>query len=300
MSPKIREENRVDGEERGKGRLISPAEAMAAGLVDQEPDKVPCPHCGKPLDQLGAVFAGKVYWVSHARCGCQGERREDREVADAAETAEQGEKARLLARAGVPAKFADATLTDGYCRAYVDSFVKDETSTGLYVHGPVGTGKTYNAAGIVKALIAKKCDAIFSSALDIFTNIQETYDSGSSSKREMERYLSCGILVLDDLGKESNTRWALTMLFTLVNARYERMLPTVITSQYTMEGLRQRLSQKGERETAEAIVSRLSETCMDVTLVGGDRRRVETSLPMRHPKVDKDDSGQVLSGLEGF
>ncbi|MCH4276621.1 MAG: hypothetical protein LKF78_05520, partial [Atopobiaceae bacterium] len=125
----------MDGEERGKGRLISPSEAMAAGLVDQEPDKVPCPHCGKPLDQLGAVFAGKVYWVSHARCGCQGERREDQEVADAAETAEQGEKARLLARAGVPAKFADATLTDGYCRAYVDSFVKDETSTGLYVHG---------------------------------------------------------------------------------------------------------------------------------------------------------------------
>ncbi|MCH3943903.1 MAG: ATP-binding protein [Atopobiaceae bacterium] len=113
--------------------------------------------------------------------------------------------------------------------------------------------------------------------------MQETYDSGSSSKREMERYLSCGILVLDDLGKESNTRWALTMLFTLVNARYERMLPTVITSQYTMEGLRQRLSQKGERETAEAIVSRLSETCMDVALVGGDRRRVETSLPMRPP-----------------
>ena len=161
-------------------------------------------------------------------------------------------------------------------------------------------GKTYNAAGIVKALIAKKCDAIFSSALDIFTNIQETYDSGSSSKREMERYLSCGILVLDDLGKESNTRWALTMLFTLVNARYERMLPTVITSQYSMEGLRQRLSQKGERETAEAIVSRLSETCMDVALVGGDRRRVETGLPLRPPKVDKDDSGQVLSGLEGF
>jgi hypothetical protein len=39
---------------------------------------------------------------------------------------------------------------------------------------------------------------------------------------------------------------------------------------------------------------------MDVTLLGGDRRRVETSLPMRPPKVDKDDSGQVLSGLEGF
>ncbi|MCH3968649.1 MAG: hypothetical protein LKE50_08590 [Atopobiaceae bacterium] len=78
------------------------------------------------------------------------------------------------------------------------------------------------------------------------------------------------------------------------------VVPRHQTSQYTMEGLRQRLSQKGERETAEAIVSRLSETCMDVTLLGGDRRRAETSLPMRPPKVDKDDSGQVLSGLEGF
>ena len=299
MSPKNREENRVHGEERGARCLIKPVEARAKGLVDEGPGKVPCPHCGKPLDPLGALFAGKVYWVSHVGCGCEGEMRADRERAEADERAERDERARLLARAGVPARFADATLANGYCRAYVDSFTGRGTSTGLYVHGPVGAGKTYNAAAIACALAQRGCDAIFSSALDILTNIQETYDSGSSSKREMERYLSCGMLVLDDLGKESNTRWALTTLFTLVNARYERMLPMVITSQYTMGGLRDRLAQRGERETAEAIVSRLAETCMDVTLAGGDRRRAGTGSPLSPPKANKDNLGRVL-GLEGF
>jgi DNA replication protein DnaC len=61
-------------------------------------------------------------------------------------------------------------------------------------------------------------------------------------------------------------------LFEVLNSRYESMRPAVITSQYPMRELMERLSRKGESDTARAIASRLAETYADVWLVGGDRR----------------------------
>ena len=61
-------------------------------------------------------------------------------------------------------------------------------------------------------------------------------------------------------------------LFDIVNTRYESMLSTIYTSQYSLESLQERLSRVHETETAKAIVSRIRETCADVRLYGYDRR----------------------------
>ena len=50
-------------------------------------------------------------------------------------------------------------------------------------------------------------------------------------------------------------------LFDIVNTRYESMLSTIYTSQYSLESLQERLSRAHETETAKAIVSRIRETC---------------------------------------
>ena len=133
-------------------------------------------------------------------------------------------------------------------------------------------GKTHNAAAVAIAASDRGLRTVFTSAIAIFSNIRETFDGGGSSKRALERYASCEMLVLDDLGKESSSRWSLMTLFTIVNARYEGMRPTVITSQYTLGQLRARLASTGEAETAAAIVSRIAAMCADVTLSGPDLR----------------------------
>ena len=58
----------------------------------------------------------------------------------------------------------------------------------------------------------------------------------------------------------------------VVNTRYEAMLPTIYTSQYDLDALGRRLSRAHERETADAIVSRIRETCIDIGLYGPDKR----------------------------
>lgn len=182
------------------------------------------------------------------------------------------ERERRLDRSGIPLRFRRAAPTEAQCIAYADA-VAGSTSDGLFIHGPVGTGKTHNAAAVAIAASDRGLRTVFTSAIAIFSNIRETFDGGGSSKRALEGYASCEMLVLDDLGKESSSRWSLMTLFTIVNARYEGMRPTVITSQYTLGQLRARMASTGEPETAAAIVSRIAATCKDVGLSGPDMRK---------------------------
>jgi len=76
----------------------------------------------------------------------------------------------------------------------------------------------------------------------------------------------CRLLFLDDLGAEKVTDWALETLFTLINDRYERMLPTVYTSNLDPRQLSENL---GDR-----IASRIVGSCVLINL-GSEDRRVE-------------------------
>ena len=87
------------------------------------------------------------------------------------------------------------------------------------------------------------------------------------------RYAKCDVLVLDDLGKEDATEWSVGTVFSVLDARYEDMRPTIVTSNYAPGALADRLARRGERVTAEAIASRISQTCRPVYLGGRDRRR---------------------------
>ena len=76
------------------------------------------------------------------------------------------------------------------------------------------------------------------------------------------------------LGKEDATEWSVGTVFSVLDARYEDMRPTIVTSNYAPGALADRLARRGERVTAEAIASRISQTCRPVYLGGRDRRRL--------------------------
>lgn len=263
------------GEERAHAReaggMVTREQAKAEGLVPEAPEDRPCRFCGKPLAPMGVVIGDKVLWVASEECGCEGE-AEDRRLREAQEKDEQvrGEQD-LLKRAGVRRRYIEAVPTDETCIRYAESYVTG-TGAGLYIYGPVGVGKTYNASGIAAELARKGKRVVLTSALKIFADLQETYDSRESSRDELGKYTSCEVLVLDDLGKESASRWAIMTLFDIINTRYEQMLPTILTSQYSLRGLESRLARTKEYETVRAIISRIRETCIPVALSGRDRR----------------------------
>ncbi|RHD74834.1 cell division protein ZapE [Olsenella sp. AM30-3LB] len=267
----------------GAPGLVCPAEARAMGL-GPEPPRARCPHCGRELEARGVVVGGRVIWVSRERCGCAGSLAAAEQERQAELEREAIARDERLSRCGIGRRFRSALPSDATCAAFAMGY-RHGSGEGLYIHGGVGTGKTYNAAGVASVLLDRGERVVFTTSIELFSAIQGTFDGSASAQTASvkRRYLACEVLVLDDLGKESQSAWTLMTLFELLNARYEGMRSTVVTSQYTMGELERRLARRGESETARAVVSRIRQTCEDVTLVGQDRRR-PAGTPPRAPR----------------
>ena len=224
----------MSGEHAGESGFITPEEAKERGLNAPKSGNAECPWCGRMLEPRGVMLNGRVAWVAYEPCGCDGE-------AAAAKEAEE-------------------------------RFGSDD-GRGLYIHGSVGTGKTYLASALACTFIDAGYSVVLTTTLAMLEDIQDTYGKEASSLDAVLRFASSDVLILDDLGKESASAWSASMIFQIVNYRYEAMRPLIVTSQYDLAGLEKRIARQGEHESARAIVSRLRQMCHEIKLSGEDRRR---------------------------
>jgi DNA replication protein DnaC len=82
---------------------------------------------------------------------------------------------------------------------------------------------------------------------------------------QMERVSKADLLVLDDLGAEKPTEWALEKIYQIVNSRYESLGPMIITTNLDLNSL--------ERLLGERTFGRILEMCVPVEVGGEDHRR---------------------------
>lgn len=188
-----------------------------------------------------------------------------------AEEARNARAARLK-NSDIPKRYRSASLNGcpQTVRDWVDNFGAG-TNNGLVFHGSVGTGKTYAACAVLVAL-ADRFSVRFTTGSDMLRAIRSTY-SGSVEREDdvVRSYLSQHILVIDDIGKEQATDWALSQLFSIVDSRYRQGHPTIFTCQTAGDGLIRSLSVHGDSQTAEAIVDRMRD-CVSVKFSGQSRR----------------------------
>lgn len=114
-----------------------------------------------------------------------------------------------------------------------------------YMHGPVGTGKTLWAAWMFlevcksRWLIGKPMDVRFMKVSEFFEEIKVYYgqqDGGGSSAQNLVRELSdCYCLIFDDFGSERPSDWAISLLYLVMDRRYENDRMTIITSNLSLE-----------------------------------------------------------------
>jgi len=81
---------------------------------------------------------------------------------------------------------------------------------------------------------------------DLLDKLRSAFDRKrpGSFDDALELVRSAPLLVLDDLGAQSDTAWADEKLFQLINHRYNASLPTVITTNLTMRDLDARLGSR--------------------------------------------------------
>lgn len=80
------------------------------------------------------------------------------------------------------------------------------------------------------------------------------------------------LVVLDDLGAERSTDYALEKVYNIIDRRYRKCLPMIITTNLSIQDMAQEEDVRYKR-----IYNRLIEVCEPVQITGTDRRVKEGS-----------------------
>lgn len=160
---------------------------------------------------------------------------------------------------------------------------------GLFLQGPVGTGKTHLSVATLRAVVEANIDEFGCQSSDLpiygakeyqgytctmipvveFLGIQRQSISAKNLKKIADHLLhqakSSEIIILDDIGAEKPSVWGEEQLFSLIDLRYRMQRATLFTSNCTLKEL--------EAALGERIVSRIFEMTEGVKVEGEDYRK---------------------------
>lgn len=154
---------------------------------------------------------------------------------------------KLFKSARIPARYRNKTLEnfDASLQSKAYKIAVEYTKTwpkgngeSLFFVGPVGTGKSHLARAILSTMIRRHgISGLAATVPNLMDDLRPGADDGKSNE-QIQLLKTVPLLVLDDLGAQKNTEWVTERLFVIINARYDEMLPTVITSNIYLEDLR--------------------------------------------------------------
>jgi len=151
----------------------------------------------------------------------------------------------------------------------------------LLFSGGYGCGKTHLAAAIANYCLDHGQPAVFVVIPDLLDHLRGAYSPRSETSYD-ERFAEvrdCPLLILDDLGTESNTPWADEKLFQIFNHRYNAKLPTVVTTNCELEEIDARIR---SRLTSMDLVHTISILAPDYRASGMDSTQSELSSLGQH------------------
>ena len=151
-------------------------------------------------------------------------------------------------------------------RRYSDSIEdKLDAGLGLWFMGPVGTGKTTLAMLVSKAALKAGRSVAIYSMPRLLDTLGDAFRADMSRVDLLDRLTAVDLLQIDDIGTAQTHEWVLEQLYSIVNARYENKRSMVITTNILdREALCDQITDR--------TVSRLTEMCDELPVLGRDRR----------------------------
>ena len=154
-------------------------------------------------------------------------------------------------------------------RQYVENWTDmKRKNVGLLLMGPVGTGKSFFAGCIANALLEQGERVMMTN----FSRILNEMTSYQADKNQIiQNLVDYPLLIIDDLGIERNSEFALEQVYNVIDSRYCKMLPLIITTNLGLNEMK-----STDLDTAhQRIYSRILEMCVPIYCGGEDKRKEE-------------------------
>lgn len=143
----------------------------------------------------------------------------------------------------------------------------------LYIYSPPGVGKTYFCSALFNHFCEKGIYIVFYKEKDFFADLHQEMTEHRSVDFRLKSISEYDFLMFDDLGSTRSgsdglnlTDWQKDQLFSLVDYRVDRKMPTIITSNYSPDELKSVFH--------ERFISRIkSKDNTIIELKGNDKRK---------------------------
>jgi hypothetical protein len=170
----------------------------------------------------------------------------------------------LKLRSILPPLFQPARLSD-FTRPLMDAGQRwlAEPTSGLLLTGPTGTGKSWFAAGLVRALVEAGNKVTFSCASDFYAAIRASFNTDVSELTVLSQFTDVPFLAFDDLGAGGLSDFERRAVLGVLDRRLNFLRPSIVTSNLSVELIAEKLD--------ERIASRLSGFTR-IVMTGRDRR----------------------------
>ena len=152
------------------------------------------------------------------------------------------------------------------CLDYIKHF--DDSYDNLIFYGSTGVGKTFLTHCIAKELLESAHSVIYFTSFDLFEVLSTaTFGKKYAEDEVLQQHsaiFDCDLLIIDDLGTEMTNTFVASQLFLCINERLMNKKSTIISTNLSLESLRDLYS--------ERVFSRISSNFKMRKLIGKDIR----------------------------
>jgi DNA replication protein DnaC len=198
-----------------------------------------CPDCGQPIIE---VRVGDD-WISRGRCLLCEKARSDRKF-------KHDVQDRNMRRSHLYTKSLDSFETPmghqkrglAAAQELIARVIRGQTHVALVLWSSgYGTGKTHLVSGIARALRRRGYTIASWLEPELFAAIRDSYGGHDASERRIiQKVIESDVLIIDDLGRayvtEEKLGWYREKIYRIVNARYQRSAPLVLTTNCSASG----------------------------------------------------------------
>lgn len=260
-----------------------------------------CKICGKEyilnpfaLDNLPPGFASHIKYIPACECF---EKFKDKELEEA-ERKRQAECIRNKVKkyrdiSIIDSKFLMSTFKNAdrdtkvmsLAEKFVEKFLaKGTTDVGIFLHGKVGTGKTFAAACIANELMDHNKTVL---VMNLGLYLNKLKREWAEAENDVLNYVkTCDLLIIDDLGVENITDWVQDKVFALIDTRYRSGKPLILTTNLELDNSSLNKTEIENKLSIESrfnprISNRIAEMCYSFSVEGKNYRQYGAKEKMK-------------------